>query len=181
MSRVLDASDRGTCMIFGDGAGSVLLRREADDSELGSSWTVRSASTYVDGSKGDLIEIRPEPELESPVFRFACHDGNPVIKPDYMSNLRVHMEGRSVYKDMIKVVPSQIMEHLEGQGLGMDDIDCWIFHQANVRMIEAIAKRMGIPDSKLRCNMDLIGNTTNGSIPILLDDELRRKGFELEF
>lgn len=173
MSRVLDASDRSNCVIFGDGAGALLLGRMAEDDEIMASnpWCVRSAATYCDGSRGDLIEIRTDTMRMDPIYRFIAHEGQAMVKLDYHNHMAVHMDGRSVYKDMIKLVPAQIQEHLEGQGLGLDDIDGFVFHQANFRMIEMIAKRLGIPESKLRHNMDQIGNTTNGSVPILLHEE----------
>jgi 3-oxoacyl-[acyl-carrier-protein] synthase-3 len=171
MTRVVDASDRGTCTIFGDGAGAFLLGRLPSGSQE-PSWRVRSAETFTMGSRGDAIEIRPTPEISGPVWRFTARDGKPDLFLDEFNRDRVLMQGRAVYKDMVNLVPKQVQSHLDNQGLTPEDIDYWFFHQANMRMLEAIAKRLRIPPGAMPCNIDRYGNTTSGSVPILLDQQL---------
>jgi 3-oxoacyl-[acyl-carrier-protein] synthase-3 len=171
MTRVIDASDRGTCTIFGDGAGAVLLGRLPSGSQ-DPSWRVRSTETFTMGSRGEAIEIRPTPETPGPVWRFTAREGKPDLFLDEFNRDRVLMQGRAVYKDMVNLVPERVQAHLEAQGLAPEDVDCWLFHQANMRMLEAIAKRLHIPPGAMRCNIDRYGNTTSGSVPILLDQQL---------
>ncbi len=171
MTRVIDASDRGTCTIFGDGAGAVLLGRAAPG-EGDVSWRVRSAETFTMGSRGEAIEIRPCPEDPGPIWRFTFRDGKPDLFLDELNRSRVLMQGRAVYKEMINLVPERVVAHLEGQGLTPADVDHWLFHQANLRMIEGIARKLRLPAGAMRCNIARYGNTTSGSVPILLDQEL---------
>ena len=171
MTRVLDASDRTTCTIFGDGAGAVLLSRLPAGSR-GESWQLRSAETFTMGSRGEAIEIRPVPEDPGPVWRFTARDGKPDLFLDEMTRGRVLMQGRAVYKEMLNLVPERALAHLESQGLTPGDVDHWLFHQANLRMLEAIAKRLHLPPGAMCNNAERYGNTTSGSVPILLDQEL---------
>ncbi|MGM9992022.1 MAG: ketoacyl-ACP synthase III [Candidatus Bruticola sp.] len=179
MSRVIDASDRGTCVIFGDGGGAVLLatadptQKEAHPvSTYKNPWRIISASTYTDGSKGDLITVSNENNTDQAVYRFVAHNGQVCVEPDEVSKLTVFMDGRSVYKDMVRLVPRKLSEHLQQHNLRVDDIDRFLFHQANGRMIEAICKRLDIPEYKLQSNIESCGNTTNGCIPSLLANEI---------
>ncbi len=171
MTRVIDASDRGTCTIFGDGAGAVLLERLPSDCRA-PSWRIRSTETFTMGSRGEAIEIRPTPEAPGPVWRFTAREGKPDLFLDEFNRDRVLMQGRAVYKDMVNLVPERVLAHLEAEGLAPEDVDCWLFHQANMRMLEAIARRLRIPPGAMRCNIDRYGNTTSGSVPILLDQQI---------
>ncbi|MGM9999407.1 MAG: ketoacyl-ACP synthase III [Candidatus Bruticola sp.] len=179
MSRVLDASDRGTCVIFGDGGGAALLAvadRTNEETHPVSTyknpWRLVSAATYTDGSKGDLITVSSENNKDQTVYRFVARDGQVCVEPDELSKLTVFMDGRSVYKDMVRLVPRKIVEHLQEHNLSVNDIDRFLFHQANGRMIEAICKRLNIPDHKVQSNIESCGNTTNGCIPSLLASEI---------
>lgn len=172
MTRVLDASDRTTCTIFGDGAGAVLLGRLPKTGGDRGIWRVRSAETFTMGSKGGAIEIRTRPETPEPLWRFVARDGRAAVELDEMSRNCVLMQGRAVFKDMVNLVPERVLAHLDEQGLVPGDVDAWLFHQANLRMLEAIARRLGIPPGGMRSNIESYGNTTSGSVPILLSQEL---------
>jgi len=172
MTSVIDASDRGTCTIFGDGAGAVLLGRAAPGEGDGS-WRVRSVETFTMGSRGEAIEIRTCPEDPGPIWRFTFREGRPDVFLDPLNRSRVLMQGRAVYKDMINLVPERVVAHLQGQGLSPADVDHWLFHQANLRMIDGIARKLHLPAEAMHCNIDRYGNTTSGSVPILLDQEMQ--------
>ena len=172
MTRVLDASDRSTCTIFGDGAGAVLLaHQDEEEAPPREAWRFRSAETFTMGAKGGAIEIRNHPELPDPVWRFTARDGRPDLVLDDVSRHCVLMQGRAVFKDMVNLVPERVLAHLGDQGLVPGDIDAWLFHQANLRMLEAIARRLDLRPETLRCNIERLGNTTSGSVPILLSEE----------
>lgn len=183
MSRIVDASDRGTCIIFGDGGGAILLGR-SDDSDQGTAleasasysgpWHFVSAESYADGSKGEHICVSSEGNEDKLIYRFAAKDGMVVTEPDLRSKLTVRMDGRAVYKDMLRIVPAKIKEHLRRLNLTVDDVDLFLFHQANVRMIEAIAKSLHIPDEKIHNNIEYLGNTTDACIPCLWADTVAR-------
>ncbi len=174
MSRVMDASDRATCIIFGDGAGAVLLGNLPDSHPFMKTnpWVISACASFSYGEEKARIEVRRDPDDSLPVFRFVSRNGEAQAVPDRFSPMRIFMDGRSVYKDMNHLVPEKIRIMLHDKGLNIEDIDVWLFHQANMRMIDAIAKRMGIPEDRLRSNIGEIGNTTDGSLPILLAREL---------
>ncbi len=186
MSRVLDASDRGTCILFGDGGGAVLLgtspaEEDADGlgAVYGEPWHMVSAESYTDGSRGDLIEIKDEDNQGKTIYRFVAHGRELAVEPDELSKMTVFMNGRAVYRDMVRLVPDKIREHLKNLDLSVGDVDLFLFHQANARMIEAIASRLEIPDYKLHNNIEDMGNTTNGCLPCLIADEVRHNNTQL--
>ena len=185
MSRVVDASDRSTCVIFGDGGGAVLLgTAERENVELNpvaayeNPWQIVSAQSYTDGSKGEFITIGDEGKQEQTIYRFVAREGKIGVEPDELNKMTVFMDGRSVYKDMVRLVPRKIIEHLQKNSLTVDNIDLFLFHQANARMVEAIAKRLNIPERKIHNNIESLGNTTNGCIPSLLANEVKRNNLQ---
>jgi len=150
----------------------VLLGRAAPGEGDGS-WRVRSVETFTMGSRGEAIEIRTCPEDPGPIWRFTFREGRPDVFLDPLNRSRVLMQGRAVYKDMINLVPERVVAHLQGQGLSPADVDHWLFHQANLRMIDGIARKLHLPAEAMHCNIDRYGNTTSGSVPILLDQEMQ--------
>lgn len=164
MTRVLDASDRATCTIFGDGAGAVVLSRETGLAQL------VAARNWTDGSGSGRIEIRTEPGSTEPLWRFTAVDGQPAVERDLRSQLRVRMDGTAVYREMLLRLPERVSAFLEAQGCTPDDVDHFVFHQANRRLVEGIAKhpKLGIDPARLPLNIDRMGNTTSASVPILL-------------
>ena len=153
LTRMLDWNDRGTCVLFGDGAGAVVLR--ADD-ETG----VLSTHLHADGGKKELL-------------------WNPVgvsvgFKPDEPNaGVRVLMTGNEVFKHAVKALDSVVEETLEANGLDRHDIDWLIPHQANLRIIEATAKRLDMPMQRVIVTVDRHGNTSSGSVPLALDEAVR--------
>jgi 3-oxoacyl-[acyl-carrier-protein] synthase-3 len=155
MSRVLDWNDRGTCILFGDGAGAVVLRHSDVPGGVLAS-TLRS-----DGSGGDLLSLPA-----------VYHNPMPMLGPEYLHNGHkkntIAMNGRQVFRFATSVVSDSIEQVLTQAGLTVKDISLIVPHQANVRIIEAAAKKLKIPADKFFVNLERAGNTSAASIPIAL-------------
>ena len=153
LTRMLDWSDRSTCVVFGDGAGAVVLKA---DTETG----ILSTHLHADGSKKEL--------LWNPVGVSAG------FKQDEKNcGVRVLMTGNEVFKHAVKALDSVVEETLEANGLDRHDIDWLIPHQANLRIIEATAKRLDMPMDRVVVTVDRHGNTSSGSVPLALDEAVR--------
>lgn len=154
LSKLLDWTDRGTCVLFGDGAGAVVVR--ADETGI---LGMRMCS---DGSKGDVLTCGSRT------------NGNFLLgkKPElgYMT-----MNGQEVFKFAVKKVPEVIRDVLKQTGTPIEEIRYFVLHQANYRIIESVAKRLGVDMDHFPANMEHYGNTSGASIPLLLD-EMNRSG-----
>ncbi|MEY8267988.1 beta-ketoacyl-ACP synthase III [Lachnospiraceae bacterium 64-25] len=148
LSKMMDWNDRGTCVLFGDGAGAAVVRSE----EAG----IISMVQGSDGSRGNALVCHNR-EVNNPYVKNSC-------ELDYTS-----MDGQAVYKFAVKTVPLAIMQALDQAGVSADEIKYFILHQANIRIIEAVAKKMGQPIEKFPTNLQECGNISAGSVPILLD------------
>ena len=146
-SRLLNWRDRSTCVLFGDGAGAVVLARN------GSTTGILGFELGSDGSGGGLLEVAA-----------AGHSSEPATDP------YVHMDGAQVYKFATTVSVDSAMRALEAAGLGVADVDVFVPHQANRRIIDHAARRLGLDESKVIANVDRFGNTSAASIPICLDE-----------
>ena len=153
MSNLVDWSDRGTCILFGDGAGAALLRAE------------EGAPVYMaahsDGVKGPALT------------GMSRHRKDWKIEND--SESYIHMDGQAVFKFAVRKVPEIIEEVLDRAGIGIDEIDYFVLHQANRRIIEAAAKRLKTDITKFPMNLEEYANTSAATVPILLD-EMNREG-----
>jgi 3-oxoacyl-[acyl-carrier-protein] synthase-3 len=153
LTRMLDWTDRGTCVLFGDGAGAVVLKA---DTETG----ILSTHLHADGGKKELL-------------------WNPVgvsvgFKPgEHNAGVKVLMTGNEVFKHAVKALDSVVEETLEANGLDRSQIDWLIPHQANLRIIEATAKRLDMPMDRVIVTVDRHGNTSSGSVPLALDEAVR--------
>jgi 3-oxoacyl-[acyl-carrier-protein] synthase-3 len=160
MSRVLDWSDRGTCVLFGDGAGAVVLKGSSVPGGVMAT-TLRS-----DGSGRDLLSL---PAL--------YHNPVPIAGAEYASNGHhkniVDMDGRQVYRFAVNVIASSIEDVLKRAELTLDDVALIIPHQANVRIIETAAKKLKAPLEKFYLNVEHTGNTSAASIPLALCDAVQ--------
>jgi len=162
LSRVTDWTDRGTCILFGDGAGAVVLKRSHIPGGVMAS-TLRS-----DGSGADMLSL-PN------VYR----NHVPYLSPEFSANGHgpqhntISMNGRQVFRFATSVVPEIIVETVEKAGLTMKDVSMIIPHQANVRIIESVAKKLGVPDGLFYTNLDRVGNTSAASIPIALSEAVK--------
>lgn len=154
LSNLVDWTDRGTCILFGDGAGAALLRAE----EGGRCWM----AAHSDGTKGDALTLLSR-----------HRKGWNASKEDQESY--IHMDGQGVFKFAVRKEPEIIEELLEKSGVSLEEIDYFILHQANRRIIEAVAKRLKTDLEKFPMNLDEYANTSSATVPILLD-EMNRKG-----
>jgi len=154
-SRVMDWTDRNTCVLFGDGSGAVVLQAsDTEDSML-------AMDANLDGSKAD--ELHADYELKN------C----PILPQPTPRTPYVQMNGREVFKFAVGKVPSSIMATLEKANATIDDIDSLILHQANIRIMDAMNERLGIPPEKMVINLDRYGNTSAASIPLALNEAVR--------
>ncbi len=160
LSRVLDWSDRATCILFGDGAGAVVLKRSHVPGGILAT-TLRS-----DGSGSDMLSL---PNV--------YHNPMPFMTPEFSANGHHHntisMNGRQVFRFATNVVPEIIEETLGKANLTLKDVSLIIPHQANVRIVENVAKKLGVPDSLFYTNMEHVGNTSAASIPIALSEAVK--------
>lgn len=154
LSRLMDWNDRSTCVLFGDGAGAAVVKKD----EKGLLGFVQGS----DGSKGMVL---------------ACKgrlNNNPLVKnpaePDHVS-----MDGQEVYKFAVSTVPASINKVLDEVGLKASDIKYFLLHQANIRIIQSVAKRLKVDLNKFPTTLERCGNISAGSVPILLD-EVNKKG-----
>jgi 3-oxoacyl-[acyl-carrier-protein] synthase-3 len=157
MSAIVDWKDRSTCVLFGDGAGAVVLRRNKGHSNKG----VLSAYMRSDGTLAELL-WRPAGGAKIPFSDAVLHDRSSYVR----------MAGREVFKHAVRSMSDACDRALDGAKLRGDDIDILIPHQANVRIIEATAKHAGISMEKVYVNVDRFGNTSSASIPIALDEAI---------
>ena len=153
MSSIVDYTDRNTCVIFGDGAGGVLL--EPSESQNG----IIDSILRIDGAGGDSL-IMP---------------GGGSLHPASADTVKkkmhyVHQDGKTVFKFAVKGMADISSEVMKKNGFTGDDIKLFIPHQANKRIIDAAAKRCGIPDEHVLINIDKYGNTTAATIPIGMDE-----------
>lgn len=157
MSRVLDWGDRSTCVLFGDGAGAVVLKGSSVPGG------VLATTLRADGSGADLLCL---PAL--------YHNPVPIIGAEYSSNGHhkniIDMDGRQVYRFATTVIASSIQDVLKQAELTIDDIALIIPHQANTRIIETAAKKLKVPVEKFYLNVEHNGNTSAASIPLALCD-----------
>ncbi|MDD9876771.1 MAG: ketoacyl-ACP synthase III [Magnetovibrio sp.] len=160
-SRILDWEDRGTCVLFGDGAGAVVIRAsEADESE-GPADTghnrgrgILSTHLHSDGSTNDLLYV----------------DGGP-SSTQTVGHLR--MTGREVFRHAVINLADIVEETLDANGLAPEDIDWLVPHQANKRILDGTARKLGLPEEKMVVTVDRHANTSAASIPLALDEAVR--------
>jgi 3-oxoacyl-[acyl-carrier-protein] synthase-3 len=151
LSRVVDWSDRSMCVLAGDGAGAAVLQPTA------AGRGILACALHGDGSGGDSLKIAAGGS-RLPTSRETVEQGRHYV----------HMDGHEIFRFAASVVPEVTIECLGKAGLTLDDVDLVIPHQANSRIIEACAKRLGVPEEKWVCNVDRYGNTSAASIPIAL-------------
>ena len=163
LSRITDFTDRSTCVLFGDGAGAVVVT-------LGEG----EYSSYIkcEAESGSVL-VGKMPKASNPFFS-PQKDEEIDIYPNVTTQY-VFMDGKEVYKFATRVLPLSIKSVLEKSGLSMDDIDIIIPHQANVRIVKTACQNLDIRMDKMFINLDKYGNTSSASIPICID-ELNRDG-----
>ncbi len=154
LSKMMDWNDRSTCVLFGDGAGAAVVKKD----EKGLLALVQGS----DGEKGNALTCYNRP-VNNPFVK------NPV-ELDYTK-----MDGQAVYRFAVKTVPASISQALEKAGVDVGEVKYFLLHQANIRIIEAVAKKLGQPGEKFPTNLQKCGNISAASVPVLLDD-VHQKG-----
>lgn len=158
LSKIMDWGDRSTCVLFGDGAGAVVLRSYETEKRGG----ILTYEQRSDGARGMVL---------------ACENrknNNPFVKNQRELSY-VHMDGQEVYKFAVSTVPTSIQRVLEQAGVKTEEVKYFVLHQANIRIIQSVAKRLKQDVEKFPISLDHCGNVSAASIPILLD-EMNRKG-----
>jgi 3-oxoacyl-[acyl-carrier-protein] synthase-3 len=148
-SRILDWNDRGTCVLFGDGAGAVVLA-------TGATPGLHASVLHADGSHAGIL----------------CVPGN-VSGGRILGSPFLQMQGSQVFKFAVKVLDEVARETVAAAGMRLEDVDWLIPHQANVRILEATAKKLGLPRERLVVTVDHHGNTSAASVPLALDEFVR--------
>ena len=148
-SRIMDWSDRTTCVLFGDGAGAVIL-------EASESAGILATAAHADGSQNDILAVRGS----------VC--GGKVVGDPFL-----RMDGQAVFKFAVRVLADVAKECLETAKVAPAEIDWLVPHQANIRIIESTAKKLGLPMDKVVVTVDRHGNTSAASIPLALDVAVR--------
>jgi 3-oxoacyl-[acyl-carrier-protein] synthase-3 len=154
LSKIIDWHDRSTCVLFGDGAGAVVLERVAEGGFLG-------FELGADGGGGVHLSL-PAGGSRAPASAETVAAGKHFVQ----------MNGREVFKFATRVLVSSAEKVLEECGLDVGEVDVYVPHQANVRIIDHAARKLGIPPEKVVVNVDRYGNTSSGSIPLALADAL---------
>ena len=154
LSKLTDWTDRNTCVLFGDGAGAVVVKADSTG--------ILGMNMHSDGTKGGVLTCGSRT------------NGNFLMgkKPElgYMT-----MDGQEVFKFAVKKVPECIRQVLDDSGVAAEQVKYFVIHQANYRIIESIAKRLKVSVDRFPVNMEHYGNTSGASVPLLLD-EINRKG-----
>jgi 3-oxoacyl-[acyl-carrier-protein] synthase-3 len=156
MSMLTDWSDRNTCVLFGDGAGAVVL--SPTEGERG----ILSSHLHSDGNLWELIYV-PGGGSRIPPSEKMLADGLQYLK----------MKGNETFKVAVKMLEEAAREALTANGLTVKDLDLFVPHQANLRIIKAVAARLELPMEKVVLNLDRYGNTSAASIPLALDEAVR--------
>lgn len=156
-SKAIDWQDRGTCILFGDGAGAVVLSR-SDSLEHG----ILDFESGSDGNRGAVLTLSGW--QENPF----CASSN--LEASFFKRTYLKMDGQEVFKFAVRKVPEMILTLTKKNHLLPEEIDWYLLHQANVRILHAVAKRLSLSLDKFPVNLENYGNTSAASIPILLDE-----------
>lgn len=158
LSRWVNWSDRGTCILFGDGAGAIVMQANESDRFLG--FEIRS-----DGTQNNCLQLTYNAQPKEIVKDIAVAQGN--FGP-------ISMNGKEVYRFAVQKVPEVIEKALFRANLNAEQVDWLLLHQANQRILDAVAQRLKIPTQKVLSNLARYGNTSAASIPLALDEAVRQ-------
>ena len=158
LSRWVDWSDRGSCILFGDGAGAVVMQANESDRLLG--FELRS-----DGTLNKSLQLAYNAQPQEIVNGVTVSQGN------YQA---ITMNGKEIYRFAVQKVPEVIEKALFRANLSNDEVDWLLLHQANQRILDAVAERLNIPAQKVISNLAHYGNTSAASIPLALDEAVRQ-------
>ena len=158
VSNRIDYEDRGTCVLFGDGAGAVIIGPSNGNGD----GEILSSHLHSDGSLWELLNVPGGGSRKPPSYDML----------DQRLNV-VKMKGNEVFKYAVRTMVDVAIESMEKNGVSSEDIDWFIPHQANIRIMETVAKRLGIPMEKMIVTIHKYGNTSAASIPVALDEKVR--------
>lgn len=157
LSTIMNWRDRGTCVLFGDGAGAVILRRTTDEKHR-----IVSTKLYSDGANGEILSL---PHGFSKV---------PPWSAEYRSDMaKINMKGSEIFKFAVRNMVDAAKQILADNNLTANDVDFFIFHQANIRIIEMCAKALDVDPKKTWNNVNKYGNTSAATLPVCLDEAWR--------
>ena len=156
ISRFIDWKDRGTCVLFGDGAGAAVVSRSKDGHGILASYL------GADGTQSDILQIPGGGSM------------NPPTSESIAQNLHsIKMQGPELFKIAVKTMEQAVLKVLEHENLQVKDVHCLIPHQANHRILRAVADRLEIPYEKVFINVDRYGNMSSASIPVALHEAVK--------
>ena len=155
LSKIMNYDDRTTCILFGDGAGAAVISTSDTPGIL-------SSCLGANGDHGDLLAM-PAGGSRMPTSEETVKNGSHFLQ----------MEGKEVFKEAVKALQSSSLEAIKMADITPDDIDLLIPHQANYRIIDAVRKRLELPEEKVFSNLDRYGNTSSASVPIALDEAVK--------
>ncbi|WP_413288608.1 3-oxoacyl-ACP synthase III family protein [Bdellovibrio sp. HCB337] len=158
LTRMVNYQDRQSCILFGDGAGAVVISK-TQSSE--SSSCIMSSQSVSSGAFTDILQV------SAGASRFPVT----IERLEARQNL-IEMQGREVFKSAVQFLRDTCLEALNKAGLTVEDVDWFLIHQANLRIIEAVAKQLKIPIEKIPSNIREVGNTSSASIPILMSEKI---------
>ena len=158
LTRYVDYKDRDTCVLFGDGAGAVVVTRATP----GETSKIYSHHLHADGSISDLFQFK----MGGSAHPYSCENIEKGLH-------RMHMKGREIFKHAVRTMSQSCGEALEHNKMSGADVDWIIPHQANLRIIEGVAKHFGIPMSKVVLEIERMGNTSAATVPVALDRAVR--------
>lgn len=158
LSKILDWKDRSTCVLFGDGAGAAILKSSEEKG-------IVSIYTGSDGKNGKESLKCPAVQVQNPYVKIAKNDVKSFVS----------MNGKEIFRFAAKIIPKGIDEVLKNTNYTLDDIKYIVPHQANIRIIEFAAKRLGVEMNKFFINLDKYGNTSAATIPLALDEMVKAK------
>jgi 3-oxoacyl-[acyl-carrier-protein] synthase-3 len=158
LSAFTNWSDRSSCILFGDGAGAAVIERVPADSDR------RIISSHLI-SDGELWEL----------FHIPAGGSNVEVTPAVFENKlnKMHMKGKEMFKEAVRALADYAVQAITSNGFSLDQLDWFVPHQANLRIIEAVAKRINLPMEKVIINIDRYGNTSSATAPTALDEAVR--------
>ena len=151
-SRILDWEDRATCVLFGDGAGAIVLEAQETDAETGAG--ILASKLHADGAHNQLLYVDGGPSTTGTVGK-------------------LRMTGSEVFKHAVTNLTNVLKEVLEDTGVKAEEIDWVVPHQANIRILQSTAKKLGLPAEKVVITIDQHANTSAASVPLALDTAVR--------
>ena len=153
LSKVMDWTDRGTCILFGDGGGAAVLTQEDGETK-----GIIKSYLRSDGTKGDALTIG------------AADFNTPFTKENQLKERLINMNGREVFKFATTAIVESINEILKDTNISLDEIKYIVPHQANYRIIKSAAGKLGLEEDRFYLNLDKVGNTSSASVPIVLNE-----------